>query len=233
MAISQMWLIFICIIVGLLSLVVLAFIVKTFLCKKRNSDSNLRKSSSFFEAVSKKSDQSLSNKSQEKLAVQVEQLGKSHQRLAERLDNIERQLSDDTYTFSSDSETRSYDEKYRKVSEMTINPKQILSEKDKANLTTISKALDSTFWKDESPTRYANADMEAKTLDPTFLKDESPTRYVNAEVLSSNNKASEEKIDIEMEPDDNDEEAVETLEQHLEKLENIVDKKRRAGLKTL
>lgn len=163
----------------------------------------------------------------------MEQLGKSHQRLAERLDNIERQLSDDTYTFSSDSETRSYDEKYRKVSEMTINPKQILSEKDKANLTTISKALDSTFWKDESPTRYANADMEAKTLDPTFLKDESPTRYVNAEVLSSNNKASEEKIDIEMEPDDNDEEAVETLEQHLEKLENIVDKKRRAGLKTL
>ena len=206
-----MWLIFICIIVGLLLVAVFAFILKTFLCKGRKSKSKLRKSSSFFEAVQKKSDQS-PNKSQEQLADQVQQLGKNHQRLEKRLDNIEKQLSDDTCTFSS--ETSDYDEKYRKISELTIDIKQVISEEDKANLTTISKALDSTFWKD---------DAHPATSDPG---------PIYAEVLNSKNKASEEKIDIDIEPDDNIEE-VETLEQHLEKLENSVDKKRRAGLKTL
>jgi len=211
MEISQMWLIFICVIVGLLLLVALAFIFKTFLCKGRKSKSKLRKSSSFFEAVQKKSDQS-PNKSQEELANQVDQLGKSHQRLEKRLDNIEKQLSDDTCTFSS--ETSIYDEKYRKMSELTIDIKQVISDEDKANLTTISKALDSTFWKDDAPS----------------ISDSGP---IYAEVLNSTkNKASEEKIDIDLESDDNIE-AVETLDEHLEKLENSIDKKRRAGLKTL
>merc|ERR1712227_170673 len=184
MEISQMWLIFICVIVGLLLLVALAFIFKTFLCKGR-------KSSSFFEAVQKKSDQS-PNKSQEELANQVDQLGKSHQ----------------------SSETSIYDEKYRKMSELTIDIKQVISDEDKANLTTISKALDSTFWKDDAPS----------------ISDSGP---IYAEVLNSTkNKASEEKIDIDLESDDNIE-AVETLDEHLEKLENTIDKKRRAGLKTL